>query len=246
MKNTEQVLVTGANRGIGKSLVLVFAQHGHPVIATSRNIDNQFLEWCEVTSRITGSTVTPEFLALDDATAAQARAREIVTINPHVTHFINNAALAHGSTFFMTSIGILKQVFEVNFFSTLAISQVFIKHLIKAGAGKLLNISSISTQHPMPGTLAYGSSKLALEYSTSVIAKELQNTQISVGAMGLGLVNTEMLAKMDIKSQENLKSLNPKVEVLDSLDVAQEIYRFMTYLNPNNSGTVRFVERIAK
>ena len=139
----------------------------------------------------------------------------------------------------MTSIGILKQVFEVNFFSTLAISQVFIKHLIKAGAGKLLNISSISTQHPMPGTLAYGSSKLALEYSTSVIAKELQNTQISVGAMGLGLVNTEMLAKMDIKSQENLKSLNPKVEVLDSLDVAQEIYRFMTYLNPNNSGTAK-------
>lgn len=242
MKNPEQVLITGANRGIGKSLVSVFSQNGHPVIATSRDLNAQFLEWCEVTSKITGNPIMPEFLALDDATIAQNRAREIVTKNPQIKHFINNAAMAHGSTFFMTPITILKKVFEVNFFSTLAISQIFIKHLIKSGGGTVLNISSISTQYPLPGTLAYGSSKLALEHSTSIIAKELQNTQVSVGAIGLGLVNTEMLAKMDIKSQENLKNLNPKIKVLDSLVVAQEIYRFMTYLEPKNSGIVRFVE----
>jgi 3-oxoacyl-[acyl-carrier protein] reductase len=246
MKNSEQVLITGANRGIGKSLVSVFSQNGHPVIATSRDLNTPFLEWCDITSNITGNSITPEFLALDDAAAAQNRAREIVTKNPQIKHFINNAAMAHGSTFFMTPIDVLKKVFEVNFFSTLAISQIFIKHLLKSGGGKLLNISSISTQFPMPGTLAYGSSKLALEHSTSVIAQELQNTPVSVGAIGLGLVDTEMLAKMDIKSQENLKNLSPKIEVLDSIIVAKEIYRFMTYLELNTSGIVRFVESISE
>ena len=219
------------------------ASQGHSVVATSRELDSSFTDWCDWLSKETKTSIIPETLNLEDSVIAQNQARKIVTSNPSICHFVNNAGMPFGSTFMMTSIKDLKRVQEVNFFSQFAISQVFIKHLLKLKGGTLVNISSITSSNPIPGALAYGSSKSSIDYLTRIMALELVNSNISVGAVALGLVDTEMLQIMDEKSKEFLRTSNPLIEILQPNEVAQEIYRFVSELSPLNSGTVKFVLR---
>ena len=97
---------------------------------------------------------------------------------------------------------ILREIFETNFFGTVALTQCLLPHIHKAPAGRIVNVSSILgslTLHSDPASpiyphkvFAYGASKTALNAFTVHLAHELCNTPIKVNSAHPGWVKTEM------------------------------------------------------
>ena len=103
----------------------------------------------------------------------------------------------------MTSVAKMKEVFEINYFSQILLTQSITKIMVRQKAGSIINISSSAAIEGNEGRMAYASSKAAIIASTKVMAKELAMYNIRVNAIAPGLTETDMM--QDSTSKEALE-----------------------------------------
>ena len=137
---------------------------------------------------------------------------------------INCAGIAHGGLFSITKINDIKDVFEINFFSQISIIQLVSRLMSRNKKGSIVNVSSITSFQKESGTLAYGSSKSALNFATKILAKELGAFGIKVNAVAPGVTNTPMLEKMNPESIKKQISLSSNKKIAEPQDIASVIY----------------------
>jgi NAD(P)-dependent dehydrogenase (short-subunit alcohol dehydrogenase family) len=184
-------LVTGANRGIGRALVLALLERGaKKVYVGARNpaaLADLVAEF--------GARVVP--LTLDITDGAQVHAA--VAAAGDVDLLVNNAGIAnHGFAGFddATWLEAGRQEYEVNVLGTLRVSQAFAPVLQRQGGGTIVNLSSIAGLANFPFFLAYSTSKAALHSLT-------QGTRIMLAGQGTqvlgvypGPVDTDMAEQL--------------------------------------------------
>jgi len=95
----------------------------------------------------------------------------------------------------MTSIKKMREIFNINFFSQILLTQKLLNIMIKNKKGSIINISSNAAVECDAGRSGYSSSKAALIAWTKVLSKELGNFNIRVNAVSPGLTNTDMMKK---------------------------------------------------
>ena len=178
------VLVTGANRGLGKAFVTALLAAGAAkVYAGARD---------PASVDIPGST--PVALDITDP-ASVRRAAEQCT---DVSVLINNAGwLKYGSLLAEDSIENLQQHFEVNTFGTLRLSRAFAPILAKHGGGALINILSVLSWLSPPGTGGYSTSKAAQWGLTNGLRGELREQNTLVIGVHPAYIDTDMVAGVD-------------------------------------------------
>jgi NAD(P)-dependent dehydrogenase (short-subunit alcohol dehydrogenase family) len=178
------VLVTGANRGLGKALAQAALNAGaRKVYAGARN-----------PAAVTLPGVTP--IKLDVTSEADIKAA--VQAIPDLTILINNAGISSGGG--VTSpeaIATARLELEANFFGPLALSNAFAPTLKRNGGGAIVNILSALSWISLPSTGTYSVSKAAAWALTNGLRGELfaQNTQV-LGAH-MGYMDTDMTAGID-------------------------------------------------
>lgn len=187
------VLITGTSRGIGKSLLEAFAREGASIIALSRNTtDGMYQSFIETLKSKYETSVTVYEIDLSDTTALTKLIKEIAKTYPKVDVVINNAGIAFGAPFVMTSQDKLKEVFEINFFAPVVIMQLMARKMMKQGSGCIINMASAGGIEANHGYLAYGGSKASLIYATKCLSKEVGKYGIRVNAIAPGLIDTSM------------------------------------------------------
>ena len=134
---------------------------------------------------------------LNDYDQSKEVVQKIWKIYSKIDVLINCAGISHGSLFNMTKISDMEKVFNTNFFSLIQFSQLCSRYMMRRKTGAICNISSITSFRSDEGTLVYGASKSALNYSTKIIAKELGAYGIRVNAVAPGVTKTDMLNLMD-------------------------------------------------
>ena len=92
----------------------------------------------------------------------------------------------------MTSEKKLKEIFEVNFFSHVTLTQLISREMAKNKFGSIIFISSTSAKRNDMGRFAYSSTKAAISSTSRVLAKELGNYKIRVNTICPGLTDTDM------------------------------------------------------
>ena len=198
-------LITGANRGIGLETARQLAEHVSTVILCYRNADQ--LEKIKSEWPKEGATLDTLKLDIGNAENIQQAADYVAKEYGKLDILINNAAIAIENEWFVNtsttvSISTLKETFDINFFSTIATTQAFLPLLKKSTAGRIVNLSSIlgslHEQSNQEGdvyaikSLAYNSSKSALNSFTIHLAAALSDTNIKVNSAHPGWVKTEM------------------------------------------------------
>ena len=93
----------------------------------------------------------------------------------------------------MTPVTKMKEIFEINYFSQILLTQSITKIMARQKAGNIINISSSAAIEGNEGRTAYASSKAAIIASTKVMAKELAMYNIRVNAIAPGLTETDMM-----------------------------------------------------
>ena len=213
-------VISGANRGIGKTIVETFAENGANIIACFRVISPESKKWMKNLEDKFNVSINPVVLDLSDEQSIKRAIKDIMLISPKLDVLVNNAGVASGSLFQMTTIQELRKVFEINFFGQIAFSQGLVKLMIKNKSGSIVNLSSTSAYIADPGTLAYGSSKSAFSRATKSIASELGPSNIRVNAIAPSVTKTDMFEQMSIGAREKLINSSALKRAAEPQDIA--------------------------
>ncbi len=219
--NNKNIIVTGSNRGIGAEIVKDLHKNGANVICCSRKYDIKLIEEAKKLNKSYDNKIFNYFFDLNNEKEIENSATKICTEFESIDGLINNAGINHVSLFLMDKISNIKNVFQVNFFSQLILTNIIIKKMIKKKTGSIIFLSSKAATDYVPGRLAYSASKSALINVTKILSKELGRYKIRVNAIAPGLIDTEMARSQldDNQIKEILKNI-PLNKIGKAIDVA--------------------------
>ena len=188
-------VITGCNRGIGKAMLDVFARNGAEIWACVRKPDDSFTGYIEVLAKETGVTISPVYFDFADVEQVKEGVKTIRSSKQSVDIFVNNAGIVYTALFQMTPIDKMKEVFDINFFSQMLLTQSISRIMARQKSGSIVNLSSSAAIEGNEGRTAYAASKAAMITSTKVLARELSAYNIRVNAIAPGLTQTDMMVE---------------------------------------------------
>lgn len=205
MKN---ILITGASRGIGRSIALKFAAEGYHVFLNCRAsvsrleevqhiIEEDYHTTCEI---VTGDVGNPNDV--------RRMFRQIYNSCSRLDVLVNNAGISHIGLLMDMSTEEWQHILDVNLSSVFYCCRAAIPPMISAGSGKIINISSMWGTSGASCEAAYSASKAGVNGLTKALAKELAPGNIQVNAIACGVIDTEMNRQL---SPEERKSLEDEI-----------------------------------
>ena len=198
----KNAVITGCNRGIGRAILERFASEGANVIACVRKLDEGTLkDFSDVAAKYEVE-IRPTLMDLDSADSIKSAMKELAHDKIQIDILVNNAGKAAGGFLLMSKIDEVKEIFDVNYFSQMLLTQYVVKQMMRRRSGNILFMSSVLGLDSMPGGSAYGASKAAIALMTKSLAKEVGQWGIRVNAIAPNLISTAMAEQMEKKSYD--------------------------------------------
>lgn len=217
MTTTQTILITGANRGIGLEYVRQYAQAGHTVYATVRDVSSAY-DLQALAARHSQVHVLP--LDVADITAIRALATQLSELTIDI--LISNAGIYPPSRLGTTDPQAWLHAFQVNTLTTYYLAESFLTQLQRAESGKVIAMTSKMgsiTDNSSGGEYIYRSTKTALNMVVKSLALDLQPFNIAVALLHPGWVRTDMGGPNGLINTET--SVTGLRKVIDELSVAR-------------------------
>lgn len=222
-------IVTGASRGIGRSIAERLAHDGASVVV---NYTRSSEEAKKVVSGIEGKGAKAIAVQADVGRIADVRRlfQEAEKAFGRLDILVNNAGI-----FWMKPIAEVTEedydhIFAVNAKGQFFAMQEAAKRI--ADGGRIVNISTGGTQLAFPGISAYGGTKSALEFFTKVAAKELGARKITVNTVSPGYTETDML------SDPTFRTIGIEASPLKRLGTPKDIADVVAFLVSDEGGWI--------
>lgn len=200
-------LVTGAARGIGKSVALAFAAEGADIAFTDLKID----EVAEATrAELEAFGVKVLALASDasDFVSAAGAVEAVVKEFGHLDVLVNNAGITRDTLMLRMTEDQWDAVLKVNLKSAFNFIHAVAPVMMRQRGGSIISMSSVVGVHGNAGQCNYSASKAGMIGLTKSIAQELGSRGVRANIVAPGFILTEMTAKLD---PEMLKSWESRI-----------------------------------
>lgn len=169
--------ITGGSSGIGKVTARLFAENGYKVYELSRHGTD-----CDGTTHI--------YCDVTDRNACKEAIKKIIDENGRIDVLINNAGIGISGAIEFTDINEAKRQFEVNLFGPLNITQAVLPYMRTVRNGRIIFVSSLAAELPIPYQGFYSASKSALNSMACALKNEVKPFGISVCCLLPGDVKT--------------------------------------------------------
>ncbi|MCP4313090.1 MAG: SDR family oxidoreductase [Bacteroidetes bacterium] len=198
----QTAIVTGAGRGIGKSIALKLAELHYNLVIVGRTA--LFLDQLKSEIEKNGGMCLAIEADLSDENAPTDIIKETVEHFGQIDVLVNNAGMAHSGAITETDFETWNRMHVVNARAPFFLCKAAIPILKKGSNPMIINIGSVVGFKGYAHQAAYASSKHALTGFTKVLAKEVQEDGIKVHLLSPGGVNTEMVREMrpDIDTEQ--------------------------------------------
>ena len=227
-------VVTGANRGIVKAIVRKLAASGCNIWACARQKYDGFEEELSSVSQESGVEITPVYFDISDEDAIKEGFKQIYKSRKPIDILVNAAGVVNTDIFQMTPMKKLHEVFAVNFFGAVCLTQLVLKVMQRSG-GSIINIASIAGLDTNPTNCTYGSSKAALIHFSKVLASEVSRYGIRVNAVAPGPADTDMVKT--VKEAVGEEHLLERC-AMERLAAPEEIANVVAFLASDSSSFV--------
>ena len=201
-------LVTGGSRGIGRAIVQRLATQGADVAFTYKGNTAAAATCSEAVEglgrralAIQGDARAPE--------SADVVVKAVVEAFGKIDILVNNAGVTRDDLIMRMSEEAWREVLETNLFGAFWMTKAVTRPMLKARAGRIVNITSVSGQAGQMGQANYSSAKAGLIGLTKATARELASRGITVNAVAPGFVLTELTKDLPEALQSELIARTP-------------------------------------
>jgi 3-oxoacyl-[acyl-carrier protein] reductase len=222
---TDVALVTGASRGIGRSIALRLSEDGFAVAVNYAASTDRANEVVDAIKAAGGEAVAVQADVGDEAAVAEMFATITESLGPVVV-LVNNAGVTDDGLLLRMSSDQWDNVLTTNLRSVYLCSKAALRGMIRAKKGRIINVSSVSGVSGNPGQANYAASKAGVIGFTKSIAKEVGSRGITVNAVAPGFIATDMT---DALGEETMERAAEQIS-LGRLGLPEEVASVVGYL----------------
>jgi 3-oxoacyl-[acyl-carrier protein] reductase len=226
-------LVTGGSRGIGKAISLELARKGCVVciiFASNEEAANQTVLEIEAE----GGEAFAKQALVNEVDSVKSVIKQIVDKYNRIDFCVNNAGITRDKLFFMMQENDWKEVIDTNLVGTILVTKEVIKPMMKAGFGRIVNLSSVGGIIGTAGQTNYAASKAGIIGFTKSLAKEVAPYNITVNSIAAGYIETEMTAKL---GEARLNKIIQSIP-LNRMATTQEIASCVSYFTGDSGNYI--------
>ena len=198
----KKALITGASRGIGKQIALLFAQHGADVSFSYLHSKEKA---ASLAKQLNESGETKAYFFKSDASSSkesESLVSETLKVLSNIDILVNNAGITRDNLLMRMTRDDWDQVIKSNLDSVFNVTQPVIKHMIKQRKGSVINIGSVVGLKGNAGQTNYSASKSGIIGFSKSLALEVGSRNIRCNVIAPGFIQTEMTNKLDQKALE--------------------------------------------
>lgn len=214
-----KILITGASSGIGEVLARLYAKDEHSLVLLARREDRLEILKSEL---IEAKSVELVVVDVSDFELLQKKIKLVSDIDM----VILNAGASLGHSLEITPFCDFKKLYDINLLSNHAILEVLLPQFCAKKSGKIVFISSLASLISMPTSVAYSSSKRALNAYAEGIRYKYKNDGIKVINVLPGFIKSEMTDKNSFKMPFFLDTQSGAKRIYDAITKERVFYPF--------------------
>ena len=229
-------LVTGASRGIGRATAVALAARGARVALGGR--DEEAL--AETARQIDEAGGEARVVRLDVTSdeAVKAAVEGLLDVWGRIDHLVNNAGMTRDGLMLRARTTDWQAVIDTNLGGTFRVSRAVLRPMLKARAGRIVNLSSVIGEMGNSGQTIYAASKAGIIGLTKSLAREVASRAITVNCVAPGFIDTDMTRSMPGEARDDLLSRVPLGRAGTAADIADGIGFLLSDAAAYITGTV--------
>jgi len=200
----DNVVVTGASRGIGLAIAARLAASGYNVVAVARRASQTLEAAIELRRSAGGGALRFAALDLADIEAIPEFVRRTRRETGPIYGLVNNAGIGTGGLLGNMANAEIEAVLRLNSLSPIVLTKYVVRGMMAEGRGRIVNMSSIIASTGYNALSVYGASKAAMVGFTKSLAREVGRLGITVNAIAPGYIDTEMTAGLDDAQRQRI------------------------------------------
>ena len=216
----KKVVISGGSSGIGKSLVETFANKGWKVHFTFHSNESPARD---LEDRFKG-TAKAHRLDVTDREACDRFYKDVQGEEKAIDVLVNNAGITKDKPLFAMQDQDWAEVLQTNLFGVFHLTRKFATDMMKKKKGRVINLSSISGIHGLPGQTNYSASKAGIIGFTKALAKEAGPFGVTANVVAPGGVTTPMIEKLTPQAKESLLQSVPLHRFCEPEEVARVVF----------------------
>jgi 3-oxoacyl-[acyl-carrier protein] reductase len=220
MKLAAQVaLVTGATRGIGRAIALALAKEGAKVVGTATSEAGA----TSITDALSLHGGRGALLNVDRKEDIDSTIEAMQKEFGRIDILVNNAAITRDTLLMRMKDEDWDQVIQTDLTSVFRTSRAVLRGMIRARAGRIINITSVVGSSGNPGQVNYAAAKAGVAGMTRALAREVGSRGITVNCIAPGFIDTDMTRELTTEQMAALSGQIPLGRIGQPEDIANAV-----------------------
>jgi 3-oxoacyl-[acyl-carrier protein] reductase len=217
--------VTGASRGIGRSIALSLSRAGFDIVVASPEVENNELVAGEI--RTSGGEALTLNLDVTSAESVKEGFARVLADKTRIDVLVNNAGITRDGLAVRMKLADWELVLKLNLQGAFICSQQALPSMMRNRWGRIVNIASVVGQAGAAGQANYAASKAGLIGLTKALAQEMASRNITVNAVAPGYIATDMTKVLPDEVKQKILASVPLGRMGTPDDIAAAV-KFLT------------------
>jgi 3-oxoacyl-[acyl-carrier protein] reductase len=213
--------VTGASRGIGRTIALTLCRQGFEIIVASPELENNEAVAAEIRA-CSGEAMTLDLDVTSSESVKECFAKTLQE-KKRIDVLVNNAGITRDGLAVRMKQADWDLVLKINLDGAFACIQQVLPGMMRNRWGRIVNIASVVGQAGSPGQANYAASKAGLIGLTKALAQEMGSRNITVNAVAPGYVDTDMTKGLPEELKKKMLSTVPLGRMGQPQDIANAV-----------------------